>query len=49
MFESSQYLRPSNPVRIAGVNVGKVTEIEQVDAARREDAGRTAGAAGRRG
>ncbi len=33
VFESSQYLRPSNPVRIAGVNVGKVTEIEQVGGA----------------
>ena len=30
VFESSQYLRPSNPVRIAGVNVGKVTSVEQI-------------------
>jgi ABC-type transporter Mla subunit MlaD len=28
IFPSGQKLRPSNPVRIAGVNVGKVTEIE---------------------
>ena len=27
-FESAQNLRPSSPVRIAGVNVGEVTEVE---------------------
>jgi len=28
IFPSGQKLRPSNPVRIAGVNVGKVTKVE---------------------
>ena len=28
IFESGQKIRTSNPVRIAGVNVGKVTEVE---------------------
>ncbi len=28
IFESGQKLRPSNPVRIAGVNVGEVTSVE---------------------
>ncbi len=31
VFGSSQALRAKSPVRIAGVNVGKVTSVEQVD------------------
>ena len=31
IFSSGQKLRASNPVRIAGVNVGKVTEVELLD------------------
>lgn len=30
VFDSSSNIRPSSPVRIAGVNVGKVTEIEHL-------------------
>ncbi len=42
IFESGQKIRPSNPVRIAGVNVGEVTEVEllgedETDADRRCD------------
>jgi phospholipid/cholesterol/gamma-HCH transport system substrate-binding protein len=33
VFESAQNVRPSSPVRIAGVNVGEVTEIEHLTSA----------------
>jgi phospholipid/cholesterol/gamma-HCH transport system substrate-binding protein len=33
VFPSASNIRPASPVRIAGVNVGKVTEIEHLDAA----------------
>jgi len=37
VFESAQNVRPSSPVRIAGVNVGEVTEVESLGAAETED------------
>jgi phospholipid/cholesterol/gamma-HCH transport system substrate-binding protein len=33
VFSSAQNIRPDSPVRIAGVNVGKVTEIEHLESA----------------
>ena len=38
VFRSSQALRPKSAVRIAGVNVGKVTELEHVDVADEDEA-----------
>lgn len=38
VFRSSQALRPKSAVRIAGVNVGKVTELEHVDVGAGEEA-----------
>ena len=37
VFESAQSVRPSSPVRIAGVEVGKVTEIKPLTSAETED------------
>ncbi|HEY8002327.1 MAG TPA: MlaD family protein, partial [Solirubrobacterales bacterium] len=37
VFSSAQSVRPSSPVRIAGVNVGKVTSIEPLTSAETED------------
>ena len=37
VFASAQNLRPSSPVRIAGVNVGKVTTVEPLTSAETED------------
>jgi len=37
VFESSGNIRPNSPVRIAGVNVGKVTKIEHVEPSAAED------------
>jgi ABC-type transporter Mla subunit MlaD len=38
VFRSSQALRPKSAVRIAGVNVGKVTELEHVEVAEGDEA-----------
>ena len=40
VFASAQNLRPSSPVRIAGVDVGKVTEVEHADQRRDRGAAR---------
>jgi phospholipid/cholesterol/gamma-HCH transport system substrate-binding protein len=37
VFESAQNVRPSSPVRIAGVEVGEVTQVEPLGAAETED------------
>ncbi len=37
VFGSAQSVRPSSPVRIAGVNVGKVTAVEPLTSAETED------------
>ncbi len=37
VFSSAQSIRPSSPVRIAGVNVGKVTSVEHLTSAENED------------
>jgi ABC-type transporter Mla subunit MlaD len=37
VFESAQSVRPSSPVRIAGVNVGEVTKVEPLTGAETED------------
>ena len=43
VFESSGNIRPNSPVRIAGVNVGKVTKIEHVEPETAEDLNAQAG------
>ena len=37
VFSSAQNVRPESPVRIAGVNVGKVTTVEHLTSAENED------------
>jgi phospholipid/cholesterol/gamma-HCH transport system substrate-binding protein len=37
VFESAQNVRPSSPVRIAGVDVGEVTEVEPLGAAETDE------------
>ena len=37
VFSSAQSVRPSSPVRIAGVNVGEVTKIEPLISAEGEN------------
>ena len=41
VFENAGNVRPSSPVRIAGVNVGKVTSIEHLSTATAEDGATT--------
>jgi ABC-type transporter Mla subunit MlaD len=43
VFASAQNLRPSSPVRIAGVEVGKVTSVEHLTSAETEDVNAQAG------
>lgn len=45
VFKSAQNLRPNSPVRIAGVQVGKVTEVEPLDPDSEGDEDAAAGSA----